>query len=100
MYNVDENSSPSFRVGFGFPLERFVSRHFAKPEATKPPTIRTDEATNNDLNSICFNMIGLYPDILVENGGDLPKDAEFGSAIDDLCQRIHDATKGFGTEEG
>jgi hypothetical protein len=45
-------------------------------------------------------MIGLYPDILVENGGDLPKDAEFGSAIDDLCQRIHDATKGFGTEEG
>jgi hypothetical protein len=45
-------------------------------------------------------MLGLYPDSLVENRGQLPDDVEFGSDVDDLCQRIREATKRLGTNEG
>ncbi|KAL7564459.1 hypothetical protein ACA910_001553 [Epithemia clementina (nom. ined.)] len=40
--------------------------------------------------------IGLYPAIVME--GDLSPDA-FGSDVDAVCQQIHDACKGFGTDE-
>jgi hypothetical protein len=41
-------------------------------------------------------MIQLYPDYLLE-GNLVP--GSFGSQIDDICQTIHDSTKGFGTDE-
>ena len=40
--------------------------------------------------------LALYPDYLKK--GDLSPDA-FGSEVDQICQRIHDACKGFGTDE-
>ena len=40
--------------------------------------------------------VPLYPAIVME--GDLSPDA-VGSDVDDVCQEIHDACKGFGTDE-
>lgn len=40
--------------------------------------------------------VDLYPAIIHE--GDLSPDA-FGSEVDEICQEIHDACKGFGTDE-
>jgi hypothetical protein len=40
--------------------------------------------------------IDIYPTIILE--GDLSPDA-FGSEVDDICNAIHSACKGFGTDE-
>jgi hypothetical protein len=40
--------------------------------------------------------IDLYPEIV--HHGDLSPDA-YGSDIDDICNEIHSASKGFGTDE-
>jgi hypothetical protein len=40
--------------------------------------------------------MNLYPSIIHE--GDLSPDA-FGTDVDSICNEIHDATKGFGTNE-
>jgi hypothetical protein len=40
--------------------------------------------------------MNLYPSIIHE--GDLSPDA-FGTDVDNICNEIHDATKGFGTNE-
>jgi hypothetical protein len=40
--------------------------------------------------------IDLYPAMILE--GDLTPDA-FGPEVNELCQEIHDACKGFGTDE-
>ena len=40
--------------------------------------------------------LGLFPAIVME--GDLSPDA-FGEEVDAICQEIHDACRGFGTDE-
>lgn len=41
--------------------------------------------------------VPLYPDIVMRQ--DLSPDQGFGPEIDDLCQTIHDATKGWGANK-
>jgi hypothetical protein len=41
-------------------------------------------------------LINLYPEII--HDGDLSPDA-FGSDVDEICEEIYAACKGFGTDE-
>jgi hypothetical protein len=41
--------------------------------------------------------LNVYPDIILE--GDLSPDA-VGPEIEEICNEIHEACKGFGTNEG
>lgn len=87
-YNTISSSVPHMKDS-----SRLKPRHQKEPWRvliTKSTTTQGDRATTTTMT------IDLYPPIVHEQ--DLSPDA-FGPAIDDYCEEIHDAVKGFGANK-